>query len=62
MKKIIIYTILVLTPFFSFGQKQTQEGNTTNSPLIPTSKIALLKDVDVIFKYPNGFRQLFYRQ
>ena len=59
MKKIIIYAILVLTPLFSFGQKQTQEENTTNSPLIPNLKIALLKDVDVIFNTRMAFDNCF---
>jgi len=59
MKKIKIYAILVLVPLFSFGQKQTQEGNTSYPPLIPTSKIALLKDVDVIFNTRMAFDNYF---
>ena len=49
MKKSFKYWMLVLLPVISFGQKQIQEGNTTYQPLIPTSKVSLLKDVDVIF-------------
>jgi hypothetical protein len=59
MKKKIIYAILVLTPLFAFGQKQTQEGNTANLPLIPTSKTGLLKDVDVIFNTRMAFDNCF---
>lgn len=51
--------VLALTSLFSFGQKQTQEANTTNSPIIPTSKIALLKDVDVIFNTRMAFDNSF---
>lgn len=59
MKKIIIYAILILSSIISYGQKQTQEGNTSNLPLISTSKIALLKDVDVIFNTRMAFDNSF---
>lgn len=48
-KKYLKYCMFVLLPVLTFAQKQTQEGNPTYPPIIPTSKISLLKDVDVIF-------------
>jgi hypothetical protein len=59
MKKYFIYLTLVLLPIFSFGQKQTQEGNAVVVPLIPTSKLSLLKDVDVIFNTRMAFDNYF---
>ena len=59
MKKHFIYWTLILLPFFSFGQKQTQEGNAEVAPLIPTSKLSLLKDVDVIFNTRMAFDNYF---
>ena len=59
MKKYFIYWTLILLPIFSFGQKQIQEGNTVVAPLIPTSKLSLLKDVDVIFNTRMAFDNYF---
>ena len=59
MKKYFIYWILILLPIFSFGQKQIQEGNAVIAPLIPTSKLSLLKDVDVIFNTRMAFDNYF---
>lgn len=53
-----MHWILVLVPVLSFGQKQIQEGNTV-PPLIPTSKLSLLKDVDVIFNSRFAFDNYF---
>jgi hypothetical protein len=57
--KNFIYSMLLLFSFFSFGQKQTQEGNAEVAPLIPTSKLSLLKDVDVIFNTRMAFDNYF---
>jgi hypothetical protein len=54
-----IYCTLFLFSFYSFGQKQTQEGNPEVAPLIPTSKLSLLKDVDVIFNTRMAFDNYF---
>jgi hypothetical protein len=51
--------MFVLLPIFSFAQKQNQEGNATYQPLIPTSKVSLLKDVDVIFNSRFAFDNYF---
>jgi hypothetical protein len=51
--------MFVLLPVIAFGQKQTQEGNATYQPLIPTSKVSLLKDVDVIFNTRMAFDNYF---
>jgi hypothetical protein len=59
MKKHFIYWTLMLLPFLSFGQKQIQEGNAAFVPLIPTSKLSLLKDVDVIFNTRMAFDNYF---
>lgn len=60
MKKLFIYFgILSLLPVLSFGQKQTQEGNQLYTPIIPTSKASLLKDVDVIFNSRFAFDNYF---
>jgi hypothetical protein len=59
MKKYFIYWALLLLPILTFGQKQTQEGNTAVAPLIPTSKLSLLKDVDVIFNTRMAFDNYF---
>ena len=59
MKKHFMYLALILLPIISFGQKQTQEGNTIYQPLIPTSKLSLLKDVDVIFNTRMAFDNCF---
>ncbi len=59
MKKYLVYISLVLIPILSFGQKQSQVSNTMNSPLIPTSKTSLLKDVDVIFNTRMAFDNCF---
>lgn len=53
-----MHWILVLVPVLSFGQKQIQEGNVV-PPLIPTSKLSLLKDVDVIFNSRFAFDNYF---
>jgi hypothetical protein len=57
--KYIIYWTLLLLPIFSFGQKQTQEGNAVITPLIATSKLSLLKDVDVVFNTRLAFDNYF---
>ncbi|CAN1514288.1 Phosphate-selective porin O/P [Flavobacteriaceae bacterium] len=57
--KNFIYSMLLLFSFFSFGQKQTEEGNLEVAPLIPTSKLSLLKDVDVIFNTRMAFDNYF---
>ncbi|HSD06833.1 porin [Flavobacterium sp.] len=49
MKKILLYLTVVMLPILTFGQIKTLEENTGQQPLIPTPKLALLKDVDVIF-------------
>lgn len=59
MKKFTLYFILGLLPLLSFGQKQTQEEKNNYSPLIPTSKTSLLKDVDVIFNTRMAFDNSF---
>jgi hypothetical protein len=59
MKKNIIYWMFILTSIFTFGQKQTQEGNVVVAPIIPTSKLSLLKDVDVIFNTRMAFDNYF---
>ena len=59
MKKFFIYCSIVLLPLIAFGQKQTQEGNVANLPLIPTSKTSLLKDIDIIFNTRMGFDNCF---
>jgi hypothetical protein len=59
MKQFFKFWILVLLPVISFGQKQIQEGNTIYQPLIPTSKVSLLKDVDVIFNTRMAFDNCF---
>jgi hypothetical protein len=59
MKKYFVYWTLLLLPLFTFAQKQTQEGNAVVTPLIPTSKLSLLKDVDVIFNTRMAFDNYF---
>ncbi|MBW4361513.1 porin [Flavobacterium taihuense] len=59
MKKYFIYWTLLLLPIFTFAQKQTQEGNSVVTPLIPTSKLSLLKDVDVVFNTRMAFDNYF---
>lgn len=59
MKKHFIYWTLILLPLISFGQKEIQEGNTVVAPLIPTSKLSLLKDVDLIFNTRMAFDNYF---
>lgn len=46
-------------PIISFGQKQKEEANTAVVPLISTSKLSLLKDVDVIFNTRMAFDNYF---
>jgi hypothetical protein len=58
MKNFIYWTLLLFS-FYSFGQKQTKEGNAEIVPLIPTSKLSLLKDVDVIFNTRMAFDNYF---
>jgi len=58
MKNFIYWTLLLFS-FYSFGQKQTKEGNAEIAPLIPTSKLSLLKDVDVIFNTRMAFDNYF---
>lgn len=55
MKKLIIYSILVLSPSFSFGQKTTPEVSNTYPPLISTSQTGALKDIDLIFNTQMAF-------
>lgn len=57
MKKHFVYWALILLPIISFGQKQ--EENAVPVPLIPTSKLSLLKDVDVIFNTRFAFDNYF---
>ena len=59
MKKFFKYCMFVLLPVVSFGQNQIQNGNPTETPLIPTSKQSLLKDVDVIFNTRLAFDNYF---
>ncbi|REH00809.1 porin [Flavobacterium aquicola] len=59
MKQSFKYWILVLLPVISFGQKQIQETNPIYQPLIPASKVSLLKDVDVIFNTRMAFDNYF---
>ncbi len=59
MKKYLFYFVLVLTPLFLFGQKQPQESIPKNTPILPVSKIAILKDVDVIFNTRMAFDNYF---
>lgn len=59
MKNYFIYWMLVLMPVFSFGQNEIPEENVTATPLIPTSKASLLKDVDVIFNTRLAFDNYF---
>ncbi|HEU4788758.1 MAG TPA: porin [Flavobacterium sp.] len=59
MKKYFIYWTLILCSFLSFAQKQIQEGKAVVAPLIPTSKLSLLKDVDVIFNTRMAFDNYF---
>ena len=54
-----MYWMFVLLPIFSFGQKQIQQGNVVYAPLISTSKLSLLKDVDVIFNTRMAFDNYF---
>jgi hypothetical protein len=58
MKNYFIYWMLVLMPAFSFGQNEIQKENTA-APLIPTSKLSLLKDVDLIFNTRLAFDNYF---
>jgi len=53
------FCILVLLPVFSFAQNTIQKENVTNQPIIPTSKLSLLKDVDVIFNSRLAFDNYF---
>ena len=59
MKKYLFYFAFVLTPLFTFGQKQPQESVTKTPPVIPDSKITILKEVDVIFNTRMGFDNCF---
>lgn len=59
MKKSLIYWMFFLVSIYTFGQKQTKEGNEVYEPIIPTSKISLLKDVDVIFNTRMAFDNYF---
>jgi hypothetical protein len=59
MNKFFKFWMLALLPVFSFGQTQLQEGNTIYPPIIPNSKLALLKDVDVIFNTRMAFDNYF---
>jgi Phosphate-selective porin O and P len=47
MKNIVLIYFIILLPLISFGQKEQESQAYT--PLIPTSKTSLLKEVDVIF-------------
>ncbi|AOW10636.1 porin [Flavobacterium gilvum] len=58
MKKYIIYWIFLL-PILSFGQIKTLEENAGQQPLIPTPKLTLLKDVDIIFNTRMAFDNYF---
>lgn len=59
MKKHFIYWMLILLPVLSFGQIDTPAENTGQQPLIPTAKLALLKDVDILFNTRMGFDNYF---
>lgn len=59
MKKYFVYFIFVLLPILSFAQIKTLEENTGQQPLIPTPKLALLKDVDIIFNTRLAFDNYF---
>ena len=59
MKKYLFCFALVLITLFSFGQKQPQESITKNTPVIPLSKITILKEVDVIFNTRMAFDNCF---
>jgi len=59
IKKYFKFWLFVLLPVLSFGQKQTQEEIAVNQPLISTSKLSLLKDVDVIFNSRFAFDNYF---
>ncbi len=59
MKNFLFYFVLVLTPLLLFGQKQPQESIIKSTPVLPSSKIAILKDVDVIFNTRMAFDNYF---
>lgn len=58
MKNYFIYWMLILMPAFSFGQNEIHNENAV-APLIPTSKLSLLKDIDVIFNTRLAFDNYF---
>lgn len=58
MKNYFIYWLIIVMPVFSFGQNEIQKENTF-APLIPASKLSLLKDVDVIFNTRLAFDNYF---
>jgi len=54
----MVWTFIFVS-ILSFAQKQTQVESTTYQPLIPSSKVSLLKDVDVIFNSRFAFDNYF---
>lgn len=59
MKKFFMLWALIFVSILSFAQKQTQVENATYQSLISSSKVSLLKDVDVIFNSRFAFDNYF---
>jgi hypothetical protein len=59
MKKYLIYWTFVLLPVLTFGQVEKHEEVIGQQPLISSSKLSLLKDLDIIFNTRMAFDNYF---